>query len=119
VVRYRVLVSGRVQGVFFRDTCRRMAVENGVGGWVRNLPDGRVEAVFEGKPDDVQRLVDWARHGPRHAAVTDVWVRAEQPEGLDTFDITLLRADQMLHGVATGQVDDAGQREQLRGRPRR
>jgi acylphosphatase len=93
VVRYRVFVSGRVQGVFFRDTCRRMAVENRVSGWVRNLPDGRVEAVFEGKPDDVQRLVDWARHGPRHAAVTDVWVRAEQPEGLDTFDITLLRVD--------------------------
>jgi len=109
VVRYRVLVSGRVQGVFFRDTCRQMAVEHGVSGWVRNLPDGRVEAVFEGKPEAVQRLVDWARHGPRHAAVTGVWVRAEQPEGLDTFDITALRADQVLRGVAAGQVDDARQ----------
>ena len=50
MVRYRVLVSGRVQGVFFRDSCRRVAEEHDVGGWVRNLPDGRVEAVFEGPP---------------------------------------------------------------------
>ena len=57
VVRYRVLVSGRVQGVFFRDTCQRVANEHGVAGWVRNLPDGRVEAVFEGPPDDVGRPV--------------------------------------------------------------
>ena len=49
VVRYRVLISGRVQGVFFRDTCRRLAEQYGVAGWVRNLPDGRVEAVFEGR----------------------------------------------------------------------
>jgi acylphosphatase len=87
MVRYRVLVSGRVQGVFFRDACRRMAVEHEVSGWVTNLPDGRVEAVFEGEPESVQRLVDWARHGPRHAAVADVWVRPEQPEGLDGFQI--------------------------------
>jgi acylphosphatase len=87
VVRYRVLVSGRVQGVFFRDTCRQMAVEHGVSGWVTNLPDGRVEAVFEGERENVQRLVDWARHGPRHAAVADVWVRPEQPEGLEAFQI--------------------------------
>ena len=49
VVRYRVLISGRVQGVFFRDTCRRLAEQHGVAGWVRNLSDGRVEAVFEGR----------------------------------------------------------------------
>lgn len=87
VVRYRVFVSGRVQGVFFRDTCRQIAEEHGVSGWVRNLPDGRVEAVFEGTKDDVQKLVDWTRHGPRRAAVADVWVRQEQPEGLDTFQV--------------------------------
>lgn len=87
MVRYRVLVSGHVQGVFFRDMCRRMAVEHGVAGWVRNLPDGRVEAVFEGRRQDVQHLVDWARHGPRLAAVADVSVRPERPEGLDTFQI--------------------------------
>jgi acylphosphatase len=87
VVRYRVLVSGRVQGVFFRDTCRRLAEQHGVAGWVRNLPDGRVEAVFEGPAEDVGRLVEWSRHGPRYAAVDHVEVQAEPPEGLDTFRI--------------------------------
>jgi acylphosphatase len=85
VVRYRVLISGRVQGVFFRDTCRRLAVEHGVVGWVRNLPDGRVEAVFEGLADDVRRLVDWAHRGPRLAVVEEVTVEPEPPEGLGAF----------------------------------
>jgi acylphosphatase len=87
VVRYRVLVSGRVQGVFFRDTCRRLAREHGVAGWIRNLPDGRVEAVFEGPPEDVRHLVDWAHTGPRLAAVDDVAVQPEPPEGLAAFRI--------------------------------
>ena len=85
MIRYRVLIRGRVQGVFFRDTCQRMALMHGVNGWVRNLPDGRVEAVFEGRPEDVNRLVDWARQGPSQAVVADVAVHAEQPEGLSTF----------------------------------
>lgn len=87
VVRYRVLISGRVQGVFFRDTCRRLAEQHGVSGWVRNLPDGTVEAVFEGLADDVRRLVDWAHRGPRSAVVEDVRVAAEPPEGLRGFQI--------------------------------
>jgi acylphosphatase len=87
LVRYRVLVSGRVQGVFFRDTCRRLAQENHVSGWVRNLPDGRVEAVFEGSPQNVARLVDWSRHGPRLAQVENVGIRPEPPEGLPDFQI--------------------------------
>jgi acylphosphatase len=87
VVRYRVLVSGRVQGVFFRDSCRRVAEEHDVGGWVRNLPDGRVEAVFEGPPDDVRLLVGWARHGPRRAVVDDITLHPEPPEGLTAFRI--------------------------------
>jgi acylphosphatase len=87
VVRYRVLVSGRVQGVFFRDSCRRLAEQHGVAGWVRNLPDGRVEAVFEGSPDDVRLLVDWARHGPRQAVVDAIAVHPEPPEALTTFHI--------------------------------
>ena len=87
VVRYRVLVSGRVQGVFYRDTCRRLALEHGVTGWVRNLPDGRVEAVFEGLADDVARLIEWAGHGPRLAVVEAVAIQPEQPEGLAAFDI--------------------------------
>lgn len=87
MVRYRVLVSGRVQGVYFRDTCRQLALQRGVRGWVRNLPDGRVEAVFEGPANDVQHLVDWARRGPRAALVADVSVQAEPPEGLSVFQI--------------------------------
>jgi acylphosphatase len=87
VVRYRVLISGQVQGVFFRDTCRRLAVQHGVAGWVRNLPDGRVEAVFEGPAEDVGRLLDWARTGPRLAVVDGVAVHAERPEGLAAFHI--------------------------------
>jgi acylphosphatase len=85
VVRYRVLISGRVQGVFFRDTCRRLALEGGVAGWVRNLPDGRVEAVFEGPDEEVRRLVDWVHNGPRWAVVDDVAVQSEPPEGLAAF----------------------------------
>jgi acylphosphatase len=87
VVRYRVLISGRVQGVFFRDTCRRLAERHGVAGWVRNLPDGRVEAVFEGRDEDVRQLVDWTRTGPRLAAVDNVAVQPEPPEGLAAFRI--------------------------------
>ena len=82
-----MLISGRVHGVFFRDTCRQLAEKHGVAGWVRNLPDGRVEAVFEGRAGDVRQLIDWARHGPRLAAVQAVAVQPEPPEGLDTFQI--------------------------------
>jgi len=87
VLRYRVLISGRVQGVFFRDTCRRLAEQNGVSGWVRNLPDGRVEAVFEGPDEQVRSLVDWARSGPRLAEVDDIAVQAEPPQGLTAFQV--------------------------------
>ena len=85
MVRYRVLISGQVQGVSFRVACRQMALRHGVSGWVRNLPDGRVEAAFEGIADDVNYLLDWARSGPPYAVVADVAVQAEQPEGLGTF----------------------------------
>jgi len=87
VVRYRVLISGRVQGVFFRDSCRRLAEQHGVAGWVRNLPDGRVEAVFEGPAEHVRSLVDWAHTGPRLAVVEAVAVQPEPPEGLAAFHI--------------------------------
>ena len=79
--RVRVVVHGRVQGVFFRDTCRRQAAAAGVAGWVRNAADGTVEAVFEGSPADVDRLVEWCRTGPPYARVTDVERYDEQPQG--------------------------------------
>lgn len=71
-VRAHVIVSGRVQGVFFRLETKRMADEIGVFGWVRNLRDGTVEAVFEGDPDIVNEAVAWCRKGPAHAGVRQV-----------------------------------------------
>jgi acylphosphatase len=87
VIRKRVVVAGDVQGVFFRDTCRRMALERGLTGWVRNLPDGSVEAVFEGAPEGVAAAVSWAHRGPARATVTGVADFDEPPEGLRGFDI--------------------------------
>jgi acylphosphatase len=87
VVRYRVLISGRVQGVFFRDTTRRMAEARGVAGWVRNTPEGAVEAVLEGEPDAVGGLIRFAHEGPRGATVERVEVAEEKPEGLTGFEV--------------------------------
>jgi len=86
-VRKRVVVHGRVQGVFFRDSARRQASSRGVAGWVTNRPDGAVEAVFEGEPDSVDSLVRFMREGPRGADVSDVEVSEEEPEGLSGFEI--------------------------------
>ncbi|MBA2461285.1 MAG: acylphosphatase [Actinobacteria bacterium] len=83
--RRRVVVQGHVQGVFFRETTRRRAEAAGVTGWVRNNPDGSVEAVFEGAPEAVERLVAFCREGPRGARVEWVDVSAEEPEGLTGF----------------------------------
>ena len=80
-VRKRVVVSGRVQGVFFRDSCQRQAAGAGVTGWVRNRNDGAVEAVFEGEPEAVDAMVRWCRTGPSGARVDRVDVTDEQPEG--------------------------------------
>jgi acylphosphatase len=87
VIRRRVVVHGRVQGVFFRDTSRRMATSRGLGGWVRNAPDGTVEAVFEGSPEAVESMVRWCHEGPRGAVVQRVEVADEEPEGLTEFSI--------------------------------
>lgn len=86
-VRRRVRVSGRVQGVWFRDSCRREAERAGVAGWVRNRPDGDVEAVFEGAPAAVDALVAWCRVGPPRAEVTAVAVTDETPAGENGFRI--------------------------------
>ncbi len=79
--------SGRVQGVFFRDSVRREAAEREVAGWVRNCADGTVEAVFEGAPHAVDALVELCRRGPGQADVEGVDVAEEQPEGLDGFEV--------------------------------
>ena len=87
MIRRRVVVHGRVQGVFFRDSVRRLAEREGVGGWARNARDGTVEAVFEGEPAAVERLVDFCRLGPPHASVERIEVADEAPEGLHGFAI--------------------------------
>ena len=85
VVGVRVVVSGRVQGVWFRDGCREVARANGVAGWVRNCADGRVEGVFEGGADAVDRVVAWCRTGPPRAHVTALDARTEPVSGLTGF----------------------------------
>ena len=87
MIRQRVVVRGRVQGVFFRDTCRREAAAAGVSGFVRNEPDGTVLAVFEGAPDGVRRMVDWCRTGPPSAQVSGVDVTDEAPTGETGFRV--------------------------------
>jgi acylphosphatase len=87
VKRVRVTVGGRVQGVFYRATCARLARDAGLGGHVRNLPDGRVEAVFEGPGAEVDRLVEWCRTGPEMARVDEVEIVAEQPTGEREFSV--------------------------------
>ena len=86
--RVRVIVSGRVQGVFFRSTCAGRAHQAGVGGFVRNLPDGRVEAVFEGPAEAVDVMVRWCRRGPELAKIEGVEVREEAPVGDRLFRVT-------------------------------
>ena len=80
-VRAHVLVSGKVQGVFFRQKTQRQAQSFGVTGWVRNLPDGRVEAVFEGEEEAVKALVDYCHRGPSFAIVENVNVNYENYNG--------------------------------------
>jgi len=86
-VRAHALVSGRVQGVYFRATTRDRAREQGVDGWVRNLDDGRVEAVFEGPRDAVEAMVAFCHEGSPAAAVEAVAVEYEDPEGVDGFEV--------------------------------
>ena len=87
MVRKRVVVGGRVQGVGYRASCAREARARGVAGVVRNLPDGRVEAVFEGTPDAVAAVVAWCERGPTFAHVDRVQVVEENPLGETGFRI--------------------------------
>lgn len=86
-MRKRVEIEGRVQGVFFRDSCARQARALGVAGFVRNRGDGSVEAVFEGEQDAVDQMVAWCRHGPSHAVVTAVREQGEAPLGDQWFAV--------------------------------
>jgi acylphosphatase len=86
-VRRRVIASGRVQGVFFRDSTRREAERLGVAGWARNDAGGTVSAVFEGDAAAVDGLVAFVRAGPGHAEVDRVEVVDEEPEGLQGFSV--------------------------------
>jgi acylphosphatase len=87
LIRKHVVVRGLVQGVGFRYSLARAAESRGVAGWVRNRPDGTVEAAFEGDAEAVDALVRWCERGPRGAAVDDVEARDEAPEGLTRFEI--------------------------------
>ena len=83
----RVRVHGRVQGVFFRDSCRAEAQARGVAGWVTNEPDGSVSAHLEGDPEAVAAVVAWCHDGPRHARVERVDEHDATPEGLAGFEV--------------------------------
>ncbi len=86
--RVRIFVTGKVQGVFFRQTLKVTAKKNDVFGWVKNLKDGRVEAVLEGEVDNISRLIEWAHGGPANARVEDVEIRNEEfKEEFTKFDV--------------------------------
>ena len=86
-VRVHVVVAGQVQGVWYRQSCRVEADAAGVRGWVRNRPDGTVEAVLEGTPEAVERVVAWMRSGPPSAAVEDLRATQEAPQGEGRFEV--------------------------------
>ena len=85
--RAHVFVSGRVQGVYYRASTRDRAREAGVDGWVRNLDDGRVEAVFEGPEEAIESMIEWCKTGSRAAEVKAVDVTTEPPEGIEGFEV--------------------------------
>ena len=87
VVRRKLVIHGRVQGVFFRDTLRRLAEEHGLAGWARNTWEGTVESVLEGDEEAVERVVAFAREGPEGARVERVEIAEEEPEGLRGFAV--------------------------------
>lgn len=87
LLRAHVWISGRVQGVAYRISAAKIATHLGLMGWVRNLPDGRVEAVFEGEEGAIESMVRWCHNGPPEAIVEQVRASYETPEGLQSFNI--------------------------------
>lgn len=88
VIARRLVIHGRVQGVFFRDSLRRAALAAGVDGWARNREDGAVEALLEGTPESVEKTIEFCRHGPPHARVERVDIHEEPPSGASGFRIS-------------------------------
>ena len=87
MIRRRLLVSGRVQGVFYRDSCKATAESAGVAGSARNLPDGRVEVILEGDPDAIDEVIGWCRKGTPQSKVESIEVSDEDPAGATGFGI--------------------------------
>ncbi len=85
--RAHVRIYGKVQGVWFRANTKRMADELNIKGWVRNVPDGSVEAVFEGNDEDVEKIIEWCHTGPERARVDRVEIEYEEPKGEKEFEI--------------------------------
>lgn len=85
--RVHIWISGKVQGVFFRHHTKKLALELGVNGWVKNLPDGRVEAVFEGDNEKVEKMIEFCRRGPPLAEVENIEVKEENVKGEKGFEI--------------------------------
>ena len=85
--RAHVIIHGKVQGVWFRAHTKEMADKLGLKGWVRNLPDGNVEAVFEGDDESIREMISWCHHGPPLARVDKVEVEYEEPKGEKLFEI--------------------------------
>lgn len=90
MVRVHIFVSGRVQGVFFRDNTKRKAEELGIFGWVKNLPDDKVEAIFEGERGKVEEIIEWTKKGPSMAQVAGVEVEWQEYKG-EFNDFCILR----------------------------
>jgi len=94
IIRKRVFISGMVQGVNFRAYTRSVARKAGTKGWVRNLRDGRVEAVIEGEPDQVNEVIAWCKKGPPFSRVEQIQVVDEKPSGeFKDFEITYVSGD--------------------------
>jgi len=87
VIRVRVVITGRVQGVWFRESCREQARAEGISGWVRNRFDGAVEAEFEGKEPAVERMIEWCRKGPARARVDGIDVQGIAVVGGTGFQV--------------------------------
>lgn len=87
ITRAHVFISGKVQGVGYRFSTLEIAVKIGVNGWVKNLPDGRVEAVFESNKEAIEKMINWCKKGPDYAIVKDISIEYQEPQAIKGFEI--------------------------------